>query len=156
MKAAIEFIKTTVLGGVVVVIPIAVIILFFFVAGLLLNTLWGRSAKFWLEKNIFERIPLYSTLSQLTQRIAGIENENFPVVEVNLYGTSNRVLGIVVDTLPDDRLVVYTPSSPVVTVGQLNIVEKENAIKLDVSITETLNSLSMMGMEAGKIYAKSK
>ena len=197
MKAAIEFIKTTVLGGIVIVIPIAVIVIvlgdfyhtlieitspltkgmtfgpltntliatlfvvlvivaFFFIAGLLLNTFWGKSTKNWLEQNIFERIPMYSTLSQLTQRIAGIENSNFPVVEVDLYGTANRVLGIVIDTLPDGRLLVYTPSSPVITVGQLNIVAEENVKILDVSITNTLNCLSMMGLEADKIYRKTE
>lgn len=197
MKPAIEFIKTTVIGGVVVVVPIVVIfivlgdvyrtlievttpltrgmtlgpftnaviaavvvileiILFFFVAGLLLNTLWGKSASNWLERTIFERIPFYSTLKQLTQRITGIENSNFPVVEVDLFGTSNRVLGIVIDTLPDGRMIVYTPSSPVITVGQLVIVEKENARILDASITDTLNCLSQMGLEAEKIYSRTK
>lgn len=197
MKAAIEFIKTTVIGGVVVVVPIAVIIVvlgdlyhtlieittpltrgmtlgpftnaiivtvvvilaivaFFFIAGLLLNTLWGRNVKSWLETKLFERIPFYSTLKQLTERITGIENSNFPVVEVDLFGTSNRVLGIVIDTLPDERMIVYAPSSPVITVGQLIIVEKENAAKLDASITDTLNCLSQMGLEAKKIYGKQK
>lgn len=197
MKSVIDFIKTTVLGGIVVVIPIAVIVIvlgdffhtligitspltkgmtlgpltntiiatlfvilvivaFFFIAGLLLNTFWGKSTKNWLEQNIFERIPMYSTLSQLTQRIAGIENSNFPVVELDLYGTANRVLGIVIDTLPDGRLIVYTPSSPVITVGQLNLVTKENTKVLDVSITDTLNCLSMIGLEADKIYRKTE
>lgn len=197
MKSAIEFVKTTVIGGVVVVVPIVVIfivlgdvyhtlievtrpltrgmtlgpftnamiaavvvileiILFFFVAGLLLNTIWGKSASSWLERTIFERIPFYSTLKQLTQRFAGIENSNFPVVEIDLFGTSNRVLGIVIDTLPDGRLMVYTPSSPVITVGQLVIVEKENARTIDVSITDTLNCLSQMGLEAEKMYKKQK
>ena len=49
--------------------------------------------------------------------MAGIENSNFPVVEVDLYGTDINVLGIVIEKLEDDRLMIYAPYSPVVTVG---------------------------------------
>ena len=86
-----------------VLIVALVVIAIFFLAGLLLNTFWGKVAKNWIETKIFERIPMYSTVKGLTQRFAGIESSDFPVAEVDLYGSGSRVPGIVIEQLPDDR-----------------------------------------------------
>jgi uncharacterized membrane protein len=129
-----------------------VVIAIFFLAGLLLNTFWGKVAKNWFETKIFERIPMYSTLKGLTQSFAGIESSDFPVAEVDLYGSDSRVLGIVIEQLPDGRLMVFTPISPLVTVGQLNIVPEDCVRKLDASLPDTISCISKMGLEAGKLY----
>jgi len=133
-------------------IVVLVIIFMFFIAGLLLNSFWGRGIRKWLESTIFERIPMYSTLKQITQRVAGIENSNFPVVEVDLYGTDIKVLGVVIEKLEDGRLMVYAPYSPVVTVGQLYVVPEDRVKVLDSSIPDALNCLSKMGLEANKVF----
>ncbi len=133
---------------------IAIIVAIFFLAGLLVNTLWGNAVRSWLEKKIFSRIPMYSALKGLTQRFTGIENAGFPVVEVNLYGSECRVLGVAVEQLPDERQAVYIPSSPVATVGQM-VVVPVNAIRvIDTSLTDMFTAVSQMGIEANKLYEK--
>ena len=134
------------------VIVIAGIIAICFSAGFILSTLWGRAIKTWLEKNLFERIPMYTTLRGLTRKFAGIESADFPVVEADLFNSDNRVLGVLVDTLPDQRHVVYVPSSPMVTVGQVYILPGARVTKTDLSMTETIGCLSQMGLEAEKLY----
>ena len=138
----------TILATVVVVLFILSI---FFIAGLLFNTFWGRSAKNWLEESFFERIPMYSTLKDLTKRVVGIENSNFPVVEIDVYGSVVSMLGGVVE-VADGRLMVYTPLSPLVSVGQLYVVTKDRVKELDASIPDVINCLSKMGLEADKIF----
>jgi uncharacterized membrane protein len=135
-----------------VLIVALVVIAIFFLAGLLLNTFWGKVAKNWIETKIFERIPMYSTVKGLTQSFAGIESSDFPVAEVDLYGSNSRVIGIVVEQLPDDRLMVYIPISPLVTVGQLYIVPKDCVRELDASLLNTIECITQMGIEAGKLY----
>ena len=132
------------------------ILAIFFIAGLLFNTFWGRSAKNWLEESFFEHIPMYSTLKDLTKRVIGIENSNFPVVEIDIQGSGVSVLGVVVEEIVDGRLMVYTPLSPLVSVGQLYIVGKDKVKELDASIPEVINCLSKMGLEADKIYQGAK
>lgn len=134
------------------VLVFAVIIASCFTAGFLLSTLWGKAIKNWLEKNLFERIPMYTTLRGLTQKFAGIESADFPVVEADLYNTDIRILGVLVDTLPDERHVVYVPSSPMVTVGQVYILPGSRITKTDLSMSETVSCLSQMGLEAEKLY----
>jgi uncharacterized membrane protein len=129
-----------------------VVIAIFFLAGLLLNTFWGKGLKNWIERKIFERIPMYSTVKGLTQSFAGIESSDFPVAEVDLYGSDSRVLGIVIEQLPDDRVMIYIPISPLVTVGQLHIVPKDCVKELDASLLNTMECISKMGLEAGKLY----
>ena len=140
-------------NSIIAVLAVAVLIIaIFFIAGLLLNTFWGRVAKNWIETKIFERIPIYSTVKGLTHRFAGIESSDFPVAEIDLYGSDSRVLGIVIEQLPDGRLMVFTPISPLVTVGQLNIVPKDCVKELDASLPDTIACISQMGLEAGKLY----
>ena len=104
-----------------VLIAALVIVAICFVAGFLLSTFLGRTAKNWVETRVLERVPMYSTLRGLTQRFAGMENADYPVVEADLFGSGSRVLGVLVDELVDGRKVVYVPSSPMVTIGQLHI-----------------------------------
>ena len=132
---------------------VAGIIAICFSAGFLLSTLWGRAIKAWLETKLFERIPMYKTLRGLTQKFAGIESADFPVVEADLFNSENRVLGVLVDTLPDKRHVVYVPSSPMVTVGQVYILPDARISKTSLSISETIGCLSQMGLEAKKLYS---
>ena len=138
------------------ILAIVVVVLFilsiFFIAGLLFNTFWGRSAKNWLEDSFLERIPMYSTLKDLTKRVIGIENSNFPVVEIDVYGSGVSILGVVVEEIADGRLMVYTPLSPLVSVGQLYVVTKDRVKELDASIPDVINCLSKMGLEADKIF----
>ncbi|MEN8206647.1 MAG: DUF502 domain-containing protein [Pseudomonadota bacterium] len=135
-----------------VLVAAAIIIAICFAAGFLLSTFWGGTAKNWLEKNVFERIPMYSTLRGLTQRFAGFEDADYPVVEVDLYDSDSRVLGVLVDDLPDGRKMVYVPSSPVVTLGQLHILPAARVMKMELSMVETIGCLSQMGLEARKLY----
>ena len=135
-----------------IILVLAIIIAVSFTAGFLLSTLWGRSTKNWLEKNLFERIPMYTTLRGLTQKFAGIESSDFPVVEADLYNSDARVLGVLVDTLPDQRRVVYVPSSPVVTVGQLHILPGNRVAETALSISDTIGCVSQMGIDARKLY----
>lgn len=125
-----------------------------FIAGFLLNTFFGTTVKNWLERNLLERIPMYSTLRGLTRSLAGIDGADYPVVEVNLYGSDSRVLGVLVDRLPDERHVVYVPSSPVVTVGQLHILPGTHIKETELSMVETIGCLSQMGLEANKLYSE--
>lgn len=99
---------------------------------------------------------MFSTIKQLTERVTGIENSNFPVVEIDVFGNDVKTLGIVVEKLADGRLMVYAPSSPVITVGQLYIVPEERTKQIDASIPDAINCLSRMGLEANKIYPATK
>ncbi len=143
----------TILATLIVVLFILMI---FFIAGLVLNTFWGKTAKTWMEKSFFERIPMYSTLKDLTNSVIGIESSNFPVVELDVHNSGVSILGVVVEEITDGRLMVFAPLSPLISVGQLYIVNKDRVKELDASIPDAINCISKMGLEADKLFKDTK
>jgi len=127
---------------------------FFFVCGLILKTYLGNRFKNWLKRTILENIPFFSTLNSVVQQITGVEKGNYAAVEVSLYDNENKLLGIHTETLSDGRFIVYIPFAPVVTIGQVYIVNRENVKVLDISLKEFMDIISKIGFEANKFYVK--
>lgn len=145
-------------GGPVVKAIVASIIvalalgLFLFINGLLARTYLGSSFKKWIEKKVFVHIPFYSTFSNVAHQLTGEEKENYPVVEIDLYGSKNKVLGLLTERMSDGRLMVYIPFAPLLNIGQLHIIAKENAKVLDISVKDATEIVTRIGFESNKFY----
>ena len=146
------------LGGPVVKAIFAIIIvvlavgLFLFINGLIARTYLGSSFKNWIEKKVFVHIPFYSTFSSVAHQLTGKEKEKYPVVEVDLYGTKNKVLGLLTERMVDGRLMVYIPFAPLLNIGQVHIIAEENAKVLDISVMDATEIITRIGFEANKFY----
>ncbi len=139
----------------VLVVAVVGVIALCFVTGLLLRTRVGAAVKKWLERNIAERIPMYAMIRSLTQRFAGIKGVEFAPAEIDLYGSSARVLGFVVETLPNDHCSVFVPVAPAVTIGQIYILPQTNVHPLDAPVSEVVNSITQWGVGAKRLYKES-
>ncbi len=137
-------------------LAVIIIVLALFILGLLFSSYFGKKVTKWLEDNLLSRIPFYSALKGVTSQFVGFEDSNFPVAEVSLYENNNKQLGIITETLEDGRFMVYIPLSPMISIGNLHIVSKENIEILNVSLKNTIKCLSDMGLESQKIYDKNK
>ena len=71
---------------------------------------------------------------------------------MDLYGSPSRLLGLIVEVLPDDRIVVFIPVAPTPTVGQIHILPPERVKKLDATLGSVINSLTQWGVGTEKIY----
>jgi len=100
--------------------------LLFFVCGLILKTYLGNRFQNWLEHAILENVPFFNTINSVVHQITGVKQGDYSAVEINLYGNGNKLLGIHTETLQDGRFIVYVPFSPIINVGQLHIVSREN------------------------------
>jgi len=130
--------------------------LFFFVAGILLKSYVGRRFKECLEKKLLAHIPYYNTISGVVQQLTGTKDSGYTAVEVDLYGNNNYLIGFLTDTLFDGRCVVYIPLAPIVNIGQLHIVPKENVKTLDLSLKDAADIISNIGFDSKKILEKKK
>jgi len=130
--------------------------LFFFVNGLILKTYLGNRLKDWLNRSLLEHIPFFNTINSVIHQITGIEKGDFGAVEVSLSGSENKLLGIHTDTLPDGRFVVYVPFAPIVNIGQIYLVSRENVKELDIKLKDFMDIISKIGFEANKIYDPKK
>ena len=140
-----------IVGGVLLIILLGFI---FFISGFLLKTYLGNRFKNWLERTILESIPFFKTMNHVIQQITGTEKDKYAAVEISLFGNENKLLGIHTDTLPDGRFVVYVPFSPVVNVGHVYLVSRENVKILDIKLKDFMDIVSKLGFESNKIYSK--
>jgi len=195
MKIIVEFIKTSVVGGLVVILPLMILYLIFgelvellvqltepitkelpftalinliiatliaitaalmfcFLTGLIVRTGWGGASRDWVEKTILSRMPIYTMIKNLTHRFVGRSGEQFTPAEVDLYGSDSRLLGFMVEVLPDGRVVVFIPFAPTPTVGQLHILPQERVQKLDATLGSVVNSVAQWGVGTSGLYQR--
>ena len=137
-----------------ILLVIAQAILICFAAGLVVRSRLGGAFLNWLEGRALSKIPLYSMIKNLTLQLAGRTAAQFIPAEVDLYGSEGRVLGLIVEELPDDRLAVFIPAVPAATVGQLHILPRKRVHVLDTSLTQLVNSITQWGVGTRKLYEK--
>lgn len=139
----------SIVAGIIIVILIGAI---FFLSGIFFKSYLGNSFEKWLEKKLLNRIPFYDTIRNITRQFTGVEKGKYAVVEVDLNGNKNRVLGLLTETLDDGRYVIYIPYAPFINIGQVHIIPKENVKKLDISLKDVAEIISQFGFEADKVY----
>jgi uncharacterized membrane protein len=133
-------------------LAIVIILVFCFLAGLLVQLRLGRLVQNWLEQRLLNRLPGYTTIKNLTRQVAGREGAEFAPVLVDLYGSEAKVIGFVMEELPDGRLTVFVPISPTSTLGQVYILPAAQVERLQARFLEVVNSLTQWGVESKKLF----
>lgn len=128
------------------------ILLISFVAGVLVRTRLGAATLDWLEQRLLEKVPFYSTVKHLGRSMTGEASGRFVPVEADVYGCGARVLGLIVERLPDGRLVVFVPVAPTSMVGQVHLLEPAAVRELDASLVDFAACIGEWGAGASKLY----
>jgi uncharacterized membrane protein len=150
--------KKFAVGGPIIetIIAISIIIIFlsllFFLTGLVFKTKPGKQFQKWLQESFLNRIPMYKTLRGITLQLTGVNKDNYPVVEVNLHGSKARSVGLLTDTLDDGRAVVYLPLAPILNIGQVYIIPKEDIKVIDISLKDASDIITQIGFDAKSVY----
>jgi len=131
----------------VIVFTIIEFALICFVVGVIVRTGWGEK----IQKKL-ENIPAYTMIRNITQQLTGKTVKQFAPAQVDLYGSKSRVLGFIVEELPDNRVAVFIPSAPAVTIGQVHILPQECVERLDASLGATVNSITQWGVGTKELY----
>ena len=120
--------------------------------GLLMQTGAGRRFADFVEERIADNIPFLGFLRNLTLNIVGDSNSKLRAVEVNLYNQDTGVLGLLMETLPDGRQVVFVPSAPAITLGTVHVVAADRVKLLDAGVAGLANTVSQWGLGASELY----
>ena len=139
-------------AAIILAIALAALIGLCFVTGLLVQTRLGRYLKHWFGRKVGRRIPMFSAIASLTKRFAGVEGQDFAPVELDLFGSDARLLGFLVERLPGRRCVVFVPSAPVATVGNVYVVDEGAITAIDASVADTFSAITQWGVETRKLY----
>jgi uncharacterized membrane protein len=136
----------------VTLLAVLLVLAFCFLAGLLVQLRLGRLVQDWLEHHLLQRLPGYTMIKSLTRQVMGREGVEFTPALVDLYGSESRVVGLIIEELPDGRLTIFVPMSPTSTLGQVYILPTARVEKLPVRFLNVVNSLSQWGMESKKLF----
>jgi uncharacterized membrane protein len=136
---------------VLIAVSIIALIVICFITGLLLKTLGGKPIQKFNEF-LESKIPMYAMVRTLTKRLTGAKGTEFSPAEIDLYGTETRMMGFIVEKLPDDRICVFVPTAPAITVGQIFIVPKDQVSPLDATPAEAANVITQWGVGTKSLY----
>ncbi len=125
-----------------------------FVVGMALRTGIGRAVGSRYDDLLDKHFPVVGMLRNLVMQIVGAGREvtNMLPAEIDLYGGPSRNYGLVVEELPDGRTVVFIPSAPAATLGQIHVVPSSAVTLLDAPVQDMVNAVTQWGAGASIIY----
>jgi uncharacterized membrane protein len=120
------------------------------VAGLVVRTGIGLRAKNAFERSVLEKIPGYSLVRGLAERLGSDETKGtFQPALVELEDALSP--GFIIEELEDGRYTVLVPSVPTPAAGSLYILPRERVHPLDVPFTQAVTVISKWGAGAGEM-----
>jgi uncharacterized membrane protein len=153
----VEMLPVEQLGGVEVASLVALFLLLLscFLAGVLLRTRlgsWGQSV---VERNVLNRLPGYSILKSVSQRVGGIEEGTvFSAALADIHGTQAWVWAFIVEEHDDGHYTLLLPNAPTPTVGTLYYISQERVRKLDVPVASVVNCIMQCGIGSKTLFAQ--
>jgi len=137
------------------VLSLLLVLIVCFLVGAAVRTGTGQAIRERIEKSFFERMPGYSLIRSLTQRVAGKDEENVwkpALVEIE----EALVPAFIIEALDDGRFTVFVPSVPTPFAGAVYILTPERVHPLDVPFTQALKPISRWGSGSKELVAAMK
>jgi uncharacterized membrane protein len=123
-----------------------------FLVGVVVRTPSGRTVRERLEMVFFERLPGYSVLRSLTQRLAG-DSEQSTWQPALLETGDGLVPAFIIEELDDGRLTVFVPSVPTPLAGAVYVIARDRVHILDIPFTQAIRSVSRWGAGSKDLVA---
>jgi uncharacterized membrane protein len=134
--------------GVILLMTVVSLVLLCFLMGTLVNSQLGA--------NVFEDIlPGYEIVTNLMRGIAGNEKA-YPPALITLFAPGTSVLGFIMEDLGDAYVTVFVPSTPVVTVGAIHVVERTRVRMIDASSRDAAECIAQWGIGAKELLQSQK
>jgi len=133
-------------------LSLLIVLVLCIVVGFAAQTRAGGAMRERLEKTFFERIPGYSLLRSLTQRVAGESRGNAwkpALVEIE----EAFAPAFIIEDFGDGRFAVFVPSIPTPLAGAVYVLEQRRVHPLDVPFTQAIQVVSRWGSGAKDLVA---
>jgi uncharacterized membrane protein len=134
------------------ILALLLVLVVCFVVGLAVRTQAGRSIRSRMEVSVFGKIPGYTMIRGLTQRIAGDTSENVwktALVEIE----DALVPAFIIEEYDDGRFTVFVPSVPTPFAGAVYILNAARVHPIDVPFAQALQSISKWGSGSKALVA---
>ena len=135
---------------IVAVIAISLVLLLSWIVGAVARRVVSYE-KF--ESIILNEVPGYKIVANIARGFSEGKT-SYPPVLVELHGPGVAVLGFVIEEHANGKVTVYIPSVPVLTVGNIFVVELERITRLEAGAKEVADCISQWGIGSGGIVAR--
>ncbi|HTT02865.1 MAG TPA: hypothetical protein VMG11_12345 [Steroidobacteraceae bacterium] len=125
-------------------LSVALILVVCLVVGLALRTAPGQALRRRLERSVLDKIPGYTLLRSLTQRLAG-ESEDEAWKPALAEIEEALVPAFIIEVLADGRYTVFVPSVPTPLAGAVYVLSRERVHPLNVAFTQAMRTVSRWG-----------
>jgi uncharacterized membrane protein len=133
-------------------VAVCLLVVICFVVGLLIRTAPGRSAREWLTKHFFERIPGFSIMRSMARQMAGdVKEQSFKPALVEIEDA--LVPAFIVERHEDGQLTVFVSSSPTPMAGAIYVLPPERVHPVDVPLHKAMGCISQWGAGTGAMRA---
>ena len=132
-----------------IVVALAVVLLFAWIVGSIIRRVVSYE-KF--EGALLKQIPGYQIIAKVARGFSEGEAA-YPRVMIEIHGPGVSVFGFVMEEHDNGLLTVFVPSTPVLTVGNLFVVESKLVTQLTAGASEVADCISQWGMGSKKIVA---
>ena len=130
-----------------IVIAILLVLLLSWLIGALMRRLLSYE-KF--ETAILNQVPGYQIVANIVRGFAEGET-SYPAALIEIHGAGVAALGFVMEEHDNGKLTVYVPSVPVLTVGNVFLVDRDRVTLLDAGPSDIADCVSQWGMGFGKM-----
>ena len=134
------------------ILALLLVLIVCFVVGLAVRTRAGRAIGARMEVAVLGKIPGYTMIRGLTQRIAGDTSENVwkpALVEIE----DALVPAFIIEEFDDGRFTVFVPSVPTPFAGAVYVLNAARVHPIDVPFAQALQSISKWGSGAKALVA---
>jgi uncharacterized membrane protein len=124
----------------------------FFLVGILVRTRIGQSTVQSIEKHVLERLPAYTSIRTLTQRLVGENYDNSwkpALAEIE----DALVPAFIIEELEDGRLTIFVPSVPTPLAGAVYILSPNRVHPVNIAFTQVIRVISQWGAGARDLVA---
>jgi uncharacterized membrane protein len=116
-----------------------------YLIGALVSTRIGALTFEKVQSKLGEMIPGYEIITNLLRGVARKEM-SYPPALINLAAPGTAVLGFIMEDGGDPYLTVFVPSTPVLTMGFVHVVERSRVKLLERSSMEAANCIGQWGL----------
>jgi uncharacterized membrane protein len=134
------------------ILSLLLVLFIFFLVGLLIRTRVGQLAADSLERHLLRRLPGYTTIRALTNRLVGENHDNAwkpALAEIE----EALVPAFIIEELEDGRLTVFVPSVPTPLAGAVYILSPNRVHPVNIPFTQAIRVISQWGAGCSDLVA---
>ncbi len=135
-----------------ITLALVVVLLFSWIVGSIIRRIVSYD-KF--EGAILKKIPGYQIIANITKGFTEGKTA-YPPVMIEIHGPGIAAFGFVMEEHDNGLLTVFVPSTPVLTLGALYVVDREKVSHLTAGTSEIADCISQWGIGSKQIVTGSK